>query len=103
MAHLRLSSRAVRSSWATVGLVDCDTGRVIEIFATLADAARAKMFLEQVGIVSYGRNFGGAVIHDAAASACERLHGRRQYEQLPLRDLIRLITTVRCSLEGNPE
>lgn len=98
MLRLRLSERAVRSSWATCGVVDCNTGRLIDVFAYKADADRAKKFLELVGIGSYAKDLCGATIHDLAASTCEQVYNDRHYERLPEKDLAALAEALRCSL-----
>ncbi|SPM43602.1 Mycobacterium numidiamassiliense ORFan [Mycobacterium numidiamassiliense] len=99
MLRLRLSERAIQSSWATIGLVDCDTGRLIEKYARHADAERAMQFLKLVGVARYGTELGGAATHELAAQTCAEFYGHRQYEKLPGQDLEVLHEAVRCSLE----
>lgn len=96
---LRLSSRDSRAVQLgrPVALINCESNTVVECFKNHADAMRARVLLEQVG-VGPGRNLDAAALHQLAGDVCFRLNGARDFERLSLARFNELISAIRTEL-----
>jgi hypothetical protein len=99
---LRLSSRDRRAPMGRpVLLIDCDSGQPVESFRTHADAMRSQVLLTQAGACVGARNLTAQALHQLAGDTCQRLHGTRAFERLPLSQFNALLRTLQSELRRN--